>query len=86
MTIGRRILWSLLILAGVGVMLEGTSVPVHPVADLRVARARRSAATERTHRDGRELRMIELKKEINQWRILAGQGARYPLAFEKEKK
>ena len=35
---------------------------------------------------GRELRMIQLKKEINQWRILAGQGARYPLAFEQEKK
>ena len=33
---------------------------------------------------GRELRMIELKKEVNQLCGLAGQIRRYPLDFEKE--
>jgi hypothetical protein len=33
---------------------------------------------------GRELRMIELKKEINELREKAGTGPLYPLDFEKE--
>jgi PAS domain S-box-containing protein len=34
---------------------------------------------------GRELRMIELKKEVNELCALANQPRRYPLAFEKER-
>ena len=33
---------------------------------------------------GRELRMIELKKEINELYVQSGQPPRYPLGFEKE--
>lgn len=33
---------------------------------------------------GRELRMIELKKEINSLCILAGQPQRYPIDYENE--
>ncbi len=36
--------------------------------------------------EGRELRMIELKKEINDLCVRAGQPPRYPLDFEKEEK
>jgi|GEM_PF-5973520 len=33
---------------------------------------------------GRETRMIELKKEINELRKRLGDAARYPLEFERE--